>query len=335
MGGKYWRVLLAGALAVNLSACGTGAEDAERQRAEGEQTGEADPKDGEREEELPEAESGEAQPSQTETPGEGRDTFGYEYTREDLTWELVWADEFDYEGAPDPDKWGYDVGGSGWGNNELQYYTEGDNAVVKDGCLVIEARKETAGTRDYTSARLVTREKGDWLYGKIEIRAKLPSGLGTWPAAWLLPTDWEYGQWPASGEIDIMEHVGYDQDVIVQSVHNQKFNGGKSRGVSYHLEGVSDDFHVYAVEWLPDKLIFSADGMERYTYDPLKFSETPSYELWPFDRRMHILLNLAFGGNWGGAKGTDDSYFPVEYYIDYVRVYQSPEIVELIGEDAP
>jgi beta-glucanase (GH16 family) len=326
---RSFEILLAAVLAVNLSACGMGEKEGQDSKIE--EKGEESRTSEEEEEDLSEtAEDREASASEEQSAQEGMKAAGYDYDRESLTWELVWWDEFDYEGAPDPDKWGYDVGGSGWGNNELQYYTEADNATVKDGCLVIEARKEPMGDREYTSARLVTRGKGDWLYGKVEICAKLPAGLGTWPAAWMLPTDWEYGQWPASGEIDIMEHVGYDQDVIVQSVHNQKFNGGKSKGVSYRLEGVSEDFHVYSLEWLPDKLIFSADGMERYTYDPFKFSKAPTYEQWPFDKRMHILLNLAFGGNWGGAKGTDDSYFPVEYYIDYVRVYQSPEIAQLI-----
>ena len=335
---KYYGIVLAAVLAMSLSACGTEGNEGETEIPGTEQTArEEDGKngqDGEEESETAGGESGEVSLSEEAEAQEDLKAVGYEYDRESLTWELVWSEEFDYEGEPDPDKWGYDVGGSGWGNNELQYYTEGDNATVKDGCLVIEARKETVGSRDYTSARLVTREKGDWLYCKVEICAKLPSGLGTWPAAWMLPTDWEYGQWPASGEIDIMEHVGYDQDVIVQSVHNQKFNGGQSKGVSYHVDGVSEDFHVYSLEWLPDKLIFSMDGMERYTYDPSKFSKTPGYEYWPFDKRMHILLNLAFGGNWGGAQGTDDSYFPVEYYIDYVRVYQSPEITELTGGDS-
>lgn len=258
---------------------------------------------------------------------------GFDYDRENLTWELVWSDEFDYEGAPDPEKWGYDIGGSGWGNHELQYYTEGDNVTVSDGVMTIEARKESVGGRDYTSTRLVSRGKGDWLYAKVEVCAKLPTGLGTWPAIWMLPTDWSYGDWPASGEIDIMEHVGYDQDVIVQSVHNQKFHGGQANNSSYHIEGVSDTFHVYTVEWLPDKLIFSVDGEERFTYDPARYSEHPTYELWPFDQRMHVLINLAFGGDWGGAMGTDDSYFPVRYEIEYVRVYQSPEILLLTGQE--
>lgn len=352
---KCFGILLTAALAVSLSACGTGAGTGEIEKPgagkaakeETEKTGalesdkaEAgeDKKAGQDKQGQPETADAEKRESPFGETGSEPDDIKaaeYQYDRESLTWELVWQDEFDYEGAPDPDKWSYDVGGSGWGNNELQYYTEGDNAAVRDGCLVIEARKESVEGREYTSARLVTKGKGDWLYGKVEICAKLPSGLGTWPAAWMLPTDWEYGQWPASGEIDIMEHVGYDQDVIVQSVHCQKFHAGKSRGVSYHLEGVSKDFHVYSLEWLPDKLIFSADGMERYTYDPAKLSKTVTYEQWPFDKRMHILLNLAFGGSWGGARGTEDSYFPVEYYIDYVRVYQSPEIAELMGVELP
>ena len=188
------------------------------------------------------------------------------------------------------------------------------------------------GSREYTSARLVTRGKGDWTYCKVEVSAKLPSGLGTWPAVWMLPTDYEYGGWPASGEVDIMEHVGYDQDVIVQSVHSQKYHGGQSRGHSIRTEGVSEDFHVYGVEWLPDKLIFYIDGEEQYTYDPQQIMSTPTYECWPFDRRMHLLINLAFGGDWGGARGVDDSCFPVQYEVDYVRVYQSPEIMELTGQ---
>lgn len=256
----------------------------------------------------------------------------FEYDRESLTYELVWSDEFDYEGEPDPEKWGYDTGGNGWGNHELQYYTKGDNVTVTDGMLLIEARKEDKGGREYTSTRLVTKNKGDWTYCKVEAYAKLPSGLGTWPAIWMLPTDYRYGGWPASGEVDIMEHVGYDQDVIVQSVHVQKYHGGNSRGHSVRTEGVSEDFHLYSVEWLPDKLIFYVDGEEQYTYDPNKIAYRTTSDYWPFDQRMHLLINLAFGGDWGGARGVDDSYFPVQFYVDYVRVYQSPEIMELTGQ---
>lgn len=256
---------------------------------------------------------------------------GFEYDYDALTYELVWSDEFDYEGAPDDTKWGYDTGGSGWGNNELQFYTAGDNVTVADGYLTIEARKEEKGQCDYTSTRLVTRGKGDWLYGKIEVSAKLPSGRGTWPAIWMLPTDWKYGDWPASGEIDIMEHVGYDQDRIHGTVHTGAYNHsiGTQKGKSVVTEGVSEEFHTYTLEWLPDKILISMDGEEYFSFEPVKYKSSPTYKEWPFDKRMHLLLNFAVGGNWGGAKGVDETVYPQEFVIDYVRVYQSPEITEL------
>lgn len=140
-------------------------------------------------------------------------------------WKLIWSEEFDYTGFPDSTKWSYDTEGNvyQWGNNEAQYYTSGrkENAWVSDGVLRITALKEPMEGRSYTSARLITKGKGDWLYGRFEIRAKLPTGRGTWPAIWMLPTDWEYGDWPKSGEIDIMENVGYDPDTIVGSSHTE------------------------------------------------------------------------------------------------------------------
>ncbi|MEJ2503896.1 MAG: glycoside hydrolase family 16 protein, partial [Gemmatimonadota bacterium] len=141
-------------------------------------------------------------------------------------WRQVWADEFDTPGLPDTLRWSYDVGGHGWGNEELQYYTEARqaNARVEDGHLIIEARRDSVGGREYSSARLVTKGKGDWQYGRFEARAKLPSGRGTWPAIWMLPTEWRYGGWPESGEIDIMEHVGHDPDVVHATVHTGAYN---------------------------------------------------------------------------------------------------------------
>ena len=255
---------------------------------------------------------------------------GFVYDRDSLTYELVWADEFDYEGEPDTEKWSYETGAGGWGNHELQNYTAGDNVTVADGVMTIQLRKEENGR--YTSTRLVSRGKGDWTYCKVEASLKLPSGLGTWPAFWMMPTDSAYGTWPKSGEIDIMEHVGYDQDVIVETVHTKKYHGGQGKGKSSRTEGVSEEFHTYGMEWLPDRIIFSIDGEERFTYDPFQYSSSPTSELWPFDRDFFLIFNLAFGGDWGGARGTDDSYFPVEYVVDYVRVYQSPEILK-ISED--
>ena len=256
----------------------------------------------------------------------------YDYDYEGLTYELAWSDEFDYEGLPDDTKWNYDVGGSGWGNRELQYYTPDKNAYVEDGNLVIESRKEEYQGTGYTSARMITKGKGDWLYGKIEVRAKLPEGRGTWPAIWMLPTDWVYGNWPASGEIDIMEHVGYDMNRVHASVHTQsyyhKINTQKSE--SKYVEGVSEDFHVYMVEWLPDKIMAYIDGEKYFTFEPVKYKPNPTYKEWPFDQRMHLLLNIAVGGDWGGVKGVDEEIFPRQMLVDYVRVYQSEEINRLI-----
>ena len=256
---------------------------------------------------------------------------GFQYDYDNLTYELVWSDEFDYEGLPDDTKWNYDVGGSGWGNNELQYYTQGENAYVKDSNLVIEARKEEYKGMDYTSARLVSRGKGDWIYGKIEIKAKLPTGLGTWPAIWMLSTDWEYGSWPASGEIDIMEHVGYNQDTIHASVHTQSYyhSINTQKTATKLVEGVSEEYHVYSIEWLPDKITAYIDNELYFTFNPTQYKETPTFKEWPFDKKMHLLLNIAVGGNWGGAQGMDESIYPQQMLVDYVRVYQSKEINEL------
>ncbi len=254
-----------------------------------------------------------------------------EYDPENMDYQLVWSDEFDYEGLPDSTKWGYDTGGHGWGNQELQYYTKEGNAWVEDGRLIIEARKEETEGNDYTSARLVTRGKGDWKYARIEVCAKLPSGRGTWPAIWMLPTDWTYGDWPASGEIDIMEHVGYDQNVVHASVHTQTYHHsiGTQKTNKLKVDGVSEDFHVYAVEWLPDTIKFFIDGEEYFSFTPTKFMPYPSYKEWPFDKRFHLLLNVAYGGSWGGAQGIDDTVLPARMEVDYVRVYQSPQVSDI------
>jgi beta-glucanase (GH16 family) len=258
-------------------------------------------------------------------------TVGFKYDEEKLVYELVWSDEFDYTGAPDPQKWESETGGNGWGNNELQFYTKDGNVQVDGGKMTITAKLEEAGGRGVTSARIRTAKKGDWLYGKVEVRAKVPTGLGTWPAIWMLPTDWAYGGWPASGEIDIMEHVGYNPDALVMSVHTEAYNHVKQtqKSKSVTLDGMTNNFHVYAVEWLPDKIKFFYDGELQYTYNPGMLNASPTYREWPFDRRFHLLINLAFGGNWGGARGVDLNVLPVKYEIDYVRVYQSPEITAL------
>jgi beta-glucanase (GH16 family) len=235
--------------------------------------------------------------------------------------QLVWSDEFDYSGLPAPDKWSYDIGGSGWGNDELQYYTSErlENARVEDGKLIIEARKELYSGKEYTSARLVSKFKGDWLYGRIEVRAKLPAGLGTWPAIWMLPTDWIYGDWPRSGEIDIMEHVGYDPIVIHGTVHTEAFNHmlGTQKGNTHAVPDFNTQYHTYAIEWFEDKIDFFIDGSRYFTF----MNSRNGIAEWPFDKQFHLLMNIAVGGSWGGAKGVDGSIFPVRMEIDYVRVY--------------
>lgn len=240
---------------------------------------------------------------------------------------LVWSEEFNYTGLPDSTKWSYDRGNGcpdvcGWGNNELQYYTwdRKENARVEDGHLVIEARKDTMGGMNYTSARLVTKNKGDWQYGRVEVRAQLPAGKGMWPAIWMLPTNWEYGGWPRSGEIDIMENVGYWPDSVFGTVHTEAYNGmlgtQKTKGTVYN--DLSKAFHVYGIEWTADSILFMVDGTvyNRFTNDKTGVAA------WPFDKTFHLLLNIAVGGNWGGKYGVDDSIFPQKMLVDWVRVYQ-------------
>lgn len=245
---------------------------------------------------------------------------------------LVWQDEFNGSGLPDEEKWGYDVGGNGWGNNELQYYTQADtnNARVEDGKLIIEAHKETYSNNEYTSARLITKNKGDWKYGRFEIKAKVPAGTGTWPAIWMLPTDWEYGGWPSSGEIDIMEYVGYQPNTIHQSVHTQTYNhqSGTEITKSSNVETAEEEFHLYAMEWNENKIDFFVDGRLRLT-----FENEGTWQKWPFDKRFHMLLNIAIGGDWGGVQGVDDSIFPVQMEVDYVRVYQNTDQFQIAGKD--
>jgi beta-glucanase (GH16 family) len=242
-------------------------------------------------------------------------------------WKLVWSDEFDYNGLPDAKKWDYDVGGHGWGNKELQFYTarRKENARVEDGHLIIEARKESWEGREYTSARLVSRGKGDWTYGRFEVKAKLPSGRGTWPAIWMLPTDWTYGSWPKSGEIDIMEHVGFDPDVIHTSIHTSAYNHtiNTQKTAQFKLPNSRTHFNVYAVEWTPEEIRGFVNDKQIFTFRNERLTDrTADYRQWPFDKRFHLLLNLAVGGNWGGQQGVDPAIWPQRLEVDYIRVYQ-------------
>jgi beta-glucanase (GH16 family) len=244
---------------------------------------------------------------------------------------LIWSDEFNYTGAPDPKRWTNEVGYIR--NNEAQFYTAGrpENARVENGKLVIEARKENfplpARARaargrtnaTYTSASLTTRGLAEFKYGRIEVRAKLPRGRGVWPAAWLLGTDRSKG-WPRCGEIDVMEYVGFDTNTIHANIHTAKYNHvrGTGKGDKLRVEAPFNDFHVYAIEWRADRIDFFVDDKKYFTYAK---EPNAGEDVWPFDKPFYLILNLAIGGAWGGQKGIDDSIFPQRYEIDYVRVY--------------
>jgi licheninase len=240
-------------------------------------------------------------------------------------WQVVWADEFDGDGAPDPSKWAYEVGGSGWGNNELQFYTDAraENARVERGVLIVEARRERWQGRDYTSARLTSR--AGWTYGRIEARARLPRGRGTWPAIWLLPVRGSYGTggWPDNGEVDIMEHVGFDPGVIHASVHTRAYNhvDRTQRSAQTTVPDAQDAFHVYAVEWSREEIRAYVDDRQYFAFKNERAGNPQAdWRQWPFDRDFRILLNVAVGGNWGGQQGVDDTIWPQRLEVDYVRV---------------
>jgi beta-glucanase (GH16 family) len=236
-----------------------------------------------------------------------------------------WVEEFTVDGLPDESKWAYDMGGNGWGNGEAQYYTKQDlkNVNIENGILRIIARKDSFNSNAYTSARLVTKSKADWLYGKFEIKAKLPKGRGTWPAIWMLPTANTYGTWPKSGEIDIMEHVGYDLNRVHFTVHTEAFNHtiGTQVGKNMIINDATEAFHVYKAEWTPY-------GIRGY-FDDTKVFEFSNYgngyRSWPFDQKFHLLLNIAVGGAWGGAQGIDNTVFPATMEVDYVKMYKFVE----------
>jgi len=236
------------------------------------------------------------------------------------SWKLAWSDEFNYTGLPDSSKWTNEVGYVR--NNEPQYYTEKrlENNSVENGSLVIVARKENYDGAPYSSASLHNKGKGDFTYGKIEVRAKLPAGRGTWPAIWLLGSGYPETKWPLCGEIDIMEHIGFDYGKVHVNVHTEKYNWNKktNQNDSILLPDVSSDYHIYTLEWYPDKLLFFVDGNQTYQF----MNDGTGEKGWPFDKPCYLILNLAIGGAWGGRYGIDDSIFPAKYYIDYVRIYK-------------
>ncbi len=252
---------------------------------------------------------------------------------------MVWADEFEKEGLPDTALWNYEAGFIR--NEEQQYYTKKrlENARIENGFLIIEAVKEkfrnpdfdpsaegrgswkkTREYAEYTSASLVTLGKASWLYGRMEVKARLPGGKGVWPAIWTLGTNIETAGWPACGELDIMEFVGFDPQTIHANVHTRQYNHmlKNNKGARLKVDDPSGAFHVYAMEWYEDHIDFFVDDTKYLTYQ----NEGKGNDVWPFDKSQYLILNLAVGGSWGGQKGIDESIFPQKFIIDYVRVYR-------------
>jgi len=242
-------------------------------------------------------------------------------------WKFVWGDEFDGTQIDYANKWNVEIAGNGFGNNEAQYYTASPrNLRIENGKLIIQAHRETftgpdGFTRNYTSGKLMSKRPG-FLYGRFEIRAKLPRGRGTWPAIWMLPDQSTFSSqyWPDNGEIDIMEHVGFDERRIHASIHTKLFNHRIRTQVtrSIVVPTAVDSFHVYALEWSEDKLDIFVDNTKYFTFERGNLN----WEGYPFTHRFHLILNLAIGGDWGGLQGIDDSAFPMQMEVDYVRIYQ-------------
>lgn len=238
--------------------------------------------------------------------------------------EIVFSDEFNSVGEPDSTKWNFEEGYLR--NGELQRYTT-DNAFCENGKLIIELRKDDETVADsinghhYTSASISTANLAGWRYGYIEVRAKVPSSLGVWPAIKLLPSHQVYGGWPRSGELDVMESVGHMPEHVHFTAHSERFNYVRStqRRKSVCVDGLSEDFHVYALEWLPDCLKWYVDGKEQFK---IRREATDDWTTWPFDTDFFLAINLAYGGSWGGVSGTDAKSLPQRFEIDYVRIFK-------------
>lgn len=236
---------------------------------------------------------------------------------------LVWSDEFNVDGLPDPSKWDYDTERNtlGWYNDELQYYARerAENSRVSGGRLIITARKEALdalpdwGGQAYSSARLVTRGRASWTYGFVEVRAKLPCGIGTWPAIWMLGTG---GIWPDDGEIDILEHVGSNPTRIFGTVHTKLAHAGRAPSADATLADACTAFHDYQLTWTPDEIRIGVDGVNYMR----AVNPKTGYAAWPFDAPQYLLLNIAIGGTLGGR--VDDTIFPRSMEVEHVRVYQ-------------
>ncbi len=245
-------------------------------------------------------------------------------------YELVWSDEFDGN-TLDRDKWTFETGGYGFGNAELQYYTENLNAIVENSFLKIEARKQKFENCEYTSAKLTTYGKKHFQYGRFEVKAKVPKFTGSWPAIWLLPVSFmeKREKWPLCGEIDLMEHVGHSPETIHFSLHTQKYNfmDGKQYTSVHERIGCMDEYVEYAMDWLEDRIDFYMDGKLVKTFKPRGVADNES---WPFNKPYYFILNLAVGGHWGGE--VNDEQLPQTFNIEYVKYYKITEIKERDSE---
>lgn len=282
-------------------------------------------------------------PNPSETPRFGKLMVGMEETTAEISisqvgakipvyvpegYSLVFSDEFDapllQDGKtpmPDASKWWFETGGDGWGNNELQNYVPGllgndTVTIIRDNLLTIRALDKG---EQVISARMNTKES--WTYGYFEARLQVPKGKGTWPAFWMMPKDLK--SWPLDGEIDIMEHVGYDPEVVHISIHTEDYNHviGTQKTFKQRIEGSTTGFHIYAVEWTSDVIRGFIDGKKYFEFEN---DHKNMKSTWPFNVPFYLKLNLAWGGNWGGTQGVDPSALPADYKIDYIRVYQKP-----------
>ncbi|HSK14312.1 MAG TPA: glycoside hydrolase family 16 protein, partial [Phnomibacter sp.] len=229
---------------------------------------------------------------------------------------LVWADEFNVNGTPSPVNWTFEIGtgNNGWGNAELQYYTNRpQNATVSNGVLRITAIRENFSGSAFTSARMITKDKFDFKYGRVEARAKLPTGAGTWPAIWMLGADITSVGWPACGEIDIMEHKGSELNKIHGSLHYPGRSGGNPVTNTTTITNANTEFHVYGLDWSATRIRFSIDGNE--------FFSVPNNEAIPFNKNFFLILNVAMGGNFGGS--VDPTFTSSSMEIDYIRVFSN------------
>lgn len=231
---------------------------------------------------------------------------------------LIWADEFNEDGSPCSSNWTYNVGDNGWGNNEKQYYkfNDPDNVIIEDGLLKITARRENYRGAEFTSTRMLTQDKFSFVYGKVEVRAKLPDGRGTWPAIWMLGDNITTVGWPECGEIDIMEHVGNRPGWTSSAIHNNAGHGGGYFGEEQYIQDATSEFHVYGILWTPEKIEFTVDGEEHFTYNPADKNTNN----WPYTAKQFLILNIAMGGDLGG--NIPSSFTESTMEIDYVRVYQ-------------